>query len=166
MGKGHTWRISRLSSDDPGGAYPSFPEKKEKMHMARIAGTIPRSKLMRMSDIGSMCSSSRRFRFPKNNRKGSLGSCALVILAAARLRFMKQGYRAGHKERIMMGLKMVADEVEEELVDTWVDGKLRVEGGGKEMAFTDKHRELLSGGEDFDVRAGTGDSGGADEDHF
>src|SRR5260370_26101271 len=59
-----------------------------------------------------------------------------------------------------------ADEVEEELVDAGVEAEFGVEGGGEEMAFADEDGEAVAGGEGFDVGAGAGDAGGADEDHL
>ena len=61
---------------------------------------------------------------------------------------------------------MAADEVEEELVDAGVVAEFGVKGGGEQMALTDEDGEAVAGGEGFDVRAGSGDAGGTDEDHL
>ena len=58
------------------------------------------------------------------------------------------------------------DQVEEELVDAEVVAQLGVEGGGEEMALTDQDGEVVAGSEGFDLGAGAGDAGGADEDHL
>lgn len=61
---------------------------------------------------------------------------------------------------------MVADEVQEELVDAGVVGELGVEGGGHEVAGTDQGGEAVAGGEGFDAGAGEADARRADEDHL
>ena len=51
-------------------------------------------------------------------------------------------------------------------MDAGVGAEFGVEGGGEEMAFADEDGEAVAGGEGFDVGAGAGDAGGADEDHL
>ncbi len=64
------------------------------------------------------------------------------------------------------GSGFVADEVEEELVDAGVAAEFGVEGGGEDVAFADEDREVVAGGEGFDLRASASDARGADEDHL
>src|SRR5258708_24168396 len=61
---------------------------------------------------------------------------------------------------------MVANEVQEELVDPEVVAGLGMEGGCEEIALADEDRIGVAGGEGFDLGAGAGDAGGADEDHL
>lgn len=61
---------------------------------------------------------------------------------------------------------VASDEFQEELVDAGVGAEFGVEGGGEEMTFADEDREVVAGGEGFDLRAGVGDAGSADEDHL
>ena len=51
-------------------------------------------------------------------------------------------------------------------MDAGVGAEFGVEGGGEEVAFADEDGEVVAGGEGFDVGAGAGDAGGADEDHL
>jgi hypothetical protein len=44
--------------------------------------------------------------------------------------------------------------------------ELRVEGCGEKVALADEDREVVAGGQGFDLGAGAGDAGGADEDHL
>src|SRR6266851_560329 len=61
---------------------------------------------------------------------------------------------------------MVANEVQEELVDPEVVAQFGMEGCGEEIALADEDRIVVAGGEGFDLGAGAGDAGGADEDHL
>src|SRR6266851_4080129 len=61
---------------------------------------------------------------------------------------------------------MVANEVQEELVDPEVVAQLGMEGCGEEGALADEDRVAIPGGEGFDLGSGPGDAGGADEDHL
>jgi len=61
---------------------------------------------------------------------------------------------------------MVANEVQEELVDSEVVAQLGMEGCGEEIALADEDRVVIAGGEGFDLGAGAGDAGGTDEDHL
>ena len=62
--------------------------------------------------------------------------------------------------------RVLADHIEEELVDAGVVGELGVEGGGEDVAGADEGGEAVAGGEGLDRGAGAGDARGADEDHF
>src|SRR6266568_8005332 len=61
---------------------------------------------------------------------------------------------------------MVANEVQEELVDPEVVAQLGMEGCGEESALADEDWVVVAGGEGFDLGTGAGDAGGADEDHL
>lgn len=61
---------------------------------------------------------------------------------------------------------MLADHVEEELMDAGVVAQLRVEGCGQQMVLADEDRIVAAGGEDLDTGSGAGDAGSADKDHL
>src|SRR5258708_672265 len=58
---------------------------------------------------------------------------------------------------------MVANEVQEEMVDSEVVAQLGMEGCGEEIALADEDRGVIAGGEGFDLGAGAGDAGGTAE---
>ena len=61
---------------------------------------------------------------------------------------------------------VVANEVQEELVDASVVAEFGVEGGSEDVSLTDEHRVRFAGGEGFYRCAGAGNTRGANEDHL
>ena len=79
---------------------------------------------------------------------------------------MRHRERRGIRRRCTKPGWLLADDVEEELVDAGVVGELGVEGGGEDVAGADEGGVAVAGGEGLDAGAGAGDAGGADEDHL